>query len=380
MRFPPHPRTAEQVRAGHPDKLCDQIADAILDSLLAVDMSPASGTSLVPNGRRTRAGIEILAKGKTIVLGGEVRTEEAVDYDAIVRRVWSETGYPSAEGLKIINLIGEQPSELQVNSDRQAAGDQGVMVGYATPETREMMPREFLYATAICRELDLRMGQPGYEWLRPDGKAQVTLGRSGQVDALVVEAQHAAHDHVDGSGQLQAALAQQVIDDVLRPLFGDEMLEARFVFNGAGSFAVGGPDGDAGLVGRKIVCDAYGPRVPVGGGAFSGKDPTKIDRAGAYAARYIARRAVSVGATDGEAITVTLAYAIGETQPDMVHAITSAGRDLSSWVRTEFPDLSPRAISEELDLWRRRPTAWTYRDTARYGHFGRSGVPWEETG
>lgn len=367
------------MRAGHPDKLCDQIADAILDRFL--DVARANGVS-AEHARRQRAGIEVLAKDNTVVLAGEVRLLDGVvpeiDYEKIVGGIFQKVGYDSST-ISVVNLIGMQQPELQASSDRQGAGDQGVMIGYATSETSEQVPLEHKLATEICRMLDSKLGTPDFEWLRPDGKAQVTIGPNNKVTKIVVGAQHA--ESVNGSVdpmEIQDFVKAFVLEHILLPTLGEKALAASIVVNGTGSFAIGGPTGDAGVCGRKIVCDAYGPRIPVGGGAFSGKDPTKVDRTGAYMARYVARSALEAHG-DASSVTVRIAFAIGNHHPEMVSATDSNGRDLSGWVTRSFPDLSPMAMQEILDLWRLRDDSWSYLECARYGHFGRSHFPWERS-
>jgi S-adenosylmethionine synthetase len=372
-------RTCEQVRAGHPDKLCDRIADAILDRILS-DGSNGTTPSTIVQSRR--AGLEVLAKDETIVLSGEVRAAGSlpleVDLEGLVRSVVSAVGYDNGPRIRIIDLIGVQQPELQASSDRKGAGDQGIMVGFATTETPELMPLEFSYVTRICQALDRRMGAPGYEWMKPDGKAQVTLNSDLTIRKLVVGIQHATHIHgVTEGARIQQLIAEQLRDDFFPAVLGDVARGADIIVNGTDSFAIGGPAGDAGVVGRKIVCDAYGPGVPVGGGAFSGKDPTKVDRSAAYMARRIARQALVEEATRDTSVTVRIAYAIGQKQPEMLVVATNTGDDLTPWARATFPDLSPPAIAESLDLWHPQAGNWSYQQTASYGHFGREGFPWE---
>jgi S-adenosylmethionine synthetase len=329
-----------------------------------------------------RAGLEVLAKDDTIVLSGEVRTADDLplktDLEGLVRSVVSALGYDNAPRIRVVDLIGVQQPELQASSDRQGAGDQGIMVGFATRETSELMPLEFSYVTRICQALDRRMGTPGYEWMRPDGKAQVTLNSDLTIRKLVVGVQHAADVHgVTEGAKIQQLIAEQLRDDFFPAVLGDLARGADIIVNGTGSFAIGGPAGDAGVVGRKIVCDAYGPGVPVGGGAFSGKDPTKVDRSAAYMARRIARQALVEEATKDKSVTVRIAYAIGQKQPEMLLVTTDTGDDLSAWAYATFPDLSPPAIAAILDLWHPQGGNWSYQQTASYGHFGRECFPWE---
>ena len=202
--------------------------------------------------------------------------------------------------------------------------------------------------------------------------------RDGRYRKIVIGAQHTpVVDGLADSPSIQRRIEDQLVEELIRPALGAEALKAQIVVNGSGSFAIGGPAGDAGVVGRKVVCDAYGPAVPVGGGAFSGKDPTKVDRSAAYMARYIARSAVLEGVRGAKAVRVALAYAIGGHQPEMVAATTQDGSVISDWVVSTFPDLAPASIAEHLGLWGRGGGSWTYASTAFHGHFGRAGVPWE---
>jgi S-adenosylmethionine synthetase len=375
------PRTAEQVRAGHPDKLCDQVGDAILDALLGLDDKAIPEAPFSVGRRFHRAGLEVLAKDDTVVISGEVRVPggaaDSLDYDGIVRQVYASAGYVNADRLRILNLVGVQQPELQASSDRRGAGDQGVMVGYATSATEDGLPAEFSYATDICTTLDDAMRTPEFAWLRPDGKAQVTIDAAGRVRRIVVGAQHASEiNGITDPDEIQGFARDAVVAQILRPIFGDAMADSTVIVNGTGSFAIGGPAGDAGALGRKLVCDAYGPHVPVGGGAFSGKDPTKVDRSGAYMARHIARTVVAEEVSGAKSATVWLAYAIGSTQPEMVYGVTDSGRDISRWIRSRFPDLVPAALAERFDLWKQGPSSWNYRETARYGHFRRTVFPW----
>lgn len=260
--------------------------------------------------------------------------------------------------------------------DTGGAGDQGIMVGYATDETREFLPREYVYARDICWRLAELRKTGKLPWLRSDCKSQVTIDGEGKVHSVIVAAQHVAPPagltDEDFLSQLRTDIEADIIAEVLpnRP--------DRLVVNGTGVFIVGGPTGDAGVVGRKIVVDAYGPRVPVGGGAYSGKDPTKVDRSAAYFARFIAKTVVAEKVRGAKECTVKLAYGIGQLQPEMVTAVTETGEDVSDWVKSRFRDLSPRSIIETLRL--RHPEGWSYLETAAYGHYGRDTFPWEKVG
>jgi S-adenosylmethionine synthetase len=349
--------TAEMVTDGHPDKFCDQVADAILDCALKGDP-------------KSRVAIECLAKDNLIVISGELSTKANLNIEEIGRGVWQKIGYGDPQALMVINFIKEQSADIAKGKenggvDFGGAGDQGVMLGYATDETPEMMPLEYLYARKICQRLKLLRESGELSWLKADGKSQVTI-QNGAVANIVIAAQHVPEIDIE---QVRLELNRHVLE----PLFGKV---PNVVVNGTGAFTVGGTFADAGVVGRKIVVDAYGPRVPVGGGAFSGKDPTKLDRSGAYMARLIAKTIVAHKIGDARECLVSLAYAIGQRKPLMVTAITDKGRDVSSFVKKYFPDLSPESITEYLGLC--QPKGWSYLDTAEFGHFGRAGFPWEQ--
>lgn len=362
--------TAEHVSCGHPDKFCDQVADRILDEVLTLGAGdPAVTASL-------RTAIECLAKDNLLIVSGEVKLTPAIraalDPVALARQVWLDIGYgDDAEQLTVVDHIRAQSADIAEGAgtgiDAGGAGDQGIMVGYATDETEEMMPPEWLKAKNLCRRLhDLRESGE-LAWLRSDCKTQVTLDGDGQVTSVIIAAQHA--DDVSDD-EIEAALR----DKVIQPEIG--AIPERVSINGTGRFVIGGPTGDAGVVGRKIVVDAYGPRVPVGGGAYSGKDPTKVDRSAAYMARHIAKAVVAHKIGDAKTCTVTLAFGIGLIQPEMVTAVTDSGQDVSAWVHEKFPDLSPLAIIDRLSL--RAPSGWSYYQSASYGHYGRNNFPWEE--
>ena len=344
------PRTAEMVTGGHPDKYCDQVADYILDSCLEQD-------------DRSRVAIECLAKNDLIVISGEVTTRAAVDWCGIAQHVYRTVGYGPADRLTVIPFVSRQSAEISAGVDTNGAGDQGIMIGYATDETPEALPLEYVLARKLAWKLESLRGE--FPWLGADGKTQVTL-ENGHLRSVVIAVQHSALIPI---GDVRAVM----LDRVIHSIVGSEV--PRVVINGTGPFTVGGLYADAGVVGRKIVSDAYGPRVPVGGGAYSGKDPTKVDRSAAYAARQIARSVVAHGIGGAKECLVAIAYAIGQRHPEMVTAVTDKGLDVASWVHEQFPDLSPDATIERLGL--RKPTGWSYSQTAAYGHYGRSEFPWE---
>jgi S-adenosylmethionine synthetase len=372
--------TCEQVRAGHPDKFCDQIADAILDAALRIEGADVRRRVTFPT---IRTGIEVMAKDHVVIVSGEIRFSADVarntDIDALVRQKWDEVGYPDSQKVEVINQIRDQQPELQASSDLRGAGDQGIMIGFATRETPQYLPLEFVLSTRLCQRMDSLFTSGQLPWLRADGKAQVTISPSGEVTRVVVGVQHTPIVYgLTDPPKIWEILHHEVVKHIVEPVLGTGLDRQAITINGTGSFTIGGPLGDAGVLGRKIVADAYGPSVPVGGGAFSGKDPTKVDRSAAYMARMIALVALTEGDPSANSVTVRLAYAIGSHQPEMVVGLTDTGVDLSAWIRHRFSDLSPSHIADRLDLWRiSAETTWRYQDTAVYGHFGRKEFPWE---
>ncbi|HEX5714547.1 MAG TPA: methionine adenosyltransferase [Thermoanaerobaculia bacterium] len=398
-------RTAEHVSAGHPDKFCDQVADTILDEVLrqAAELDreepPAKPEAAVLPAVRT--AIECLVKDNLLIVSGEVKLPPAIrgelDIVKLARGVWKDVGYSDiwaggyadedkeqAQGeLTVINHLRAQSPNIgkghgktvvadkivATGADDGGAGDQGVMVGYATDETEEMMPQEWVFARNLCRNLhDLRISG-ALPWLLSDCKTQVSLAADGSVTSVIIAAQHSKA--IDARDRKQEILEQSVW-----PVLKQEISKEMVTINGTGRFVIGGPTGDAGVVGRKIVVDAYGPRVPVGGGAYSGKDPSKVDRSAAYMCRHIAKAVVQHKVQGARECTVSLAYGIGKHQPEMLTAITDRGEDVSTWVWEKFKDLSPKGIIERLGL--RSPNGWSYYETASYGHYGRDIFPWEK--
>ena len=348
--------TAEMVTDGHPDKFCDQVADSILDCALKQDL-------------RSRVAIECLAKDNLLVISGELSTKANLNIEEIARRIWQKIGYGDGKDLVVINFIKKQSADIAKGKDDSGvdfdgAGDQGVMTGFATDETPELLPLEYVYARKICKRLKALRESGEFSFLKPDGKSQVTI-QAGAVTNIVIAAQHDPEINIE---QVRFDIMRHVIE----PLFGSV---ENVVINGTGRFTVGGTFADAGVVGRKIVVDAYGPRVPVGGGAYSGKDPSKLDRSGAYMARHIAKAIVAHKIGNAKQCLVSLAYGIGQRKPLMVTAITDKGRDVSAFVKKHFPDLSPKGITEYLGLT--KPRGWSYFDTAAFSHYGRDGFPWE---
>jgi S-adenosylmethionine synthetase len=380
-----HLFSSESVTEGHPDKLADQISDAILDALLSVD--PFS-----------RVACETLVTTGLVVVAGEITTDGYIDIPAVVRRTVTEIGYTDAKfGLDgdtcgVVTSIQEQSADIAVGvnhalEERQAhshddldqlgAGDQGMMFGYACRETEELMPLPIAMAHRLARRLaDVRKAGI-VPYLRPDGKSQVSIryedGKPVAVDTVLISAQH--REEVDVETLLAPDITAEVIDPVLRE-FDLDARDVRVLVNPTGRFEIGGPKADTGLTGRKIIVDTYGGYAPHGGGAFSGKDPTKVDRSAAYMARYVAKNVVAAGLADRCQLQV--AYAIGTAHPVSLMIDTfgtaTADPDRLRAVLPEIYDFRPAAIIRDLDL--RRPI---YRETAAYGHFGRKEFPWEAT-
>jgi S-adenosylmethionine synthetase len=370
MRNGHHLFTSESVTEGHPDKIADQISDAILDAILAQD----------PVGR---VACETLVTTGLAMIAGEITTSCYVDFPKIVRQTIKEVGYTRAkygfdhETCAVISSIHEQSPDIAMGVDPGGAGDQGLMFGYACTETEELMPMPIMLAHKLCRGLSCARREGVIDYLRPDGKSQVTVQYDGpkpvRVDTVVVSTQHSAL--VDPE-TMREDIVEKIINQVIPP----HMLDAktRILINPTGRFVIGGPQGDAGVTGRKIIVDTYGGAAPHGGGAFSGKDPTKVDRSASYMARYIAKNCVAAGLADR--VLVQLAYAIGVAEPVSV-LISTFGTGvvpedkIADLVRSHFK-LTPRGIMESLDL--RRPI---YRKTAAFGHFGRTEpeFTWERT-
>jgi len=340
-------KTAESVTEGHPDKVCDQIADALLDEYLKRDP-------------QSRVALEVFGSHGMLMIGGEVTSQGEVDIESMAKQVYRQIGYE--DELEVFVNIELQSGDIAQGVDVGGAGDQGIMYGYATAETPSLMPAPIALSHALSLRLaDLRRHDPAFAWLRPDGKTQVTMDR-GRVKTVVVSAQHAPDI---GQDRIRSMLSEQVIAPVIGTLDGVELH-----VNPTGRFVVGGFTADTGLTGRKLMVDTYGGMIPHGGGAFSGKDSTKVDRSAAYMARFAAKNLVAGGYA--RKCMVSVAYAIGKADPVMLTARSEDGRDLSPLVQKYF-DFRPNAIIERLGL--RRPI---FRETAAYGHFGRDRFPWEQ--
>lgn len=367
--------TSESVSEGHPDKIADQISDAVLDAMLEQD-------------KKSRVACETFVKTGMVLVGGEVTTSAWVDIEQIVRNVVRDIGYNSSqmgfdwESCAVMSAIGKQSVDIAQGVDRkisedQGAGDQGLMFGYATNETPVLMPAPIFYAHELVKRQAKLRKEKVLPWLRPDAKSQVTFryvnNKPAGVDAVVLSTQHSPEiPHED--------LVQSVIAEIIRPVFPAEWLSAqtRFYVNPTGRFVIGGPLGDCGLTGRKIIVDTYGGMSRHGGGCFSGKDPSKVDRSAAYACRYVAKNIVAAGIADRCEIQVS--YAIGVAEPVSI-AVDTFGtgkipeNTIVTLIREHF-DLRPYGIIKMLDLL--HPI---YRQTATYGHFGREDlhVSWEKT-
>jgi S-adenosylmethionine synthetase len=366
----PYTFTSESVSEGHPDKVCDFIADSILDACLAQDP-------------RSRVACEVLVKERHVVLAGEITTGASVDVEAIARQAIREIGYTDADqpfradDVRILSLLSAQAAEIAQGVDahtslsgEQGAGDQGIMFGYATEETPELMPLPILLSHRLASVLAAHRKAGTVDWLRPDSKTQVSVTYAGnvplEVTDVLVSTQHTSGVEQDA---IRHFVATTVIPQALEGWYHDGL---RVLVNPTGSFVQGGPSADAGVTGRKIIVDTYGGAGRHGGGAFSGKDPSKVDRSGAYFCRFVAREIVKAGLA-GRA-EVQVAYAIGVARPVSVKVDTFGTGDpaaAEAFVRDGF-DFRPGAIVERLDLL--RPI---YRSTTNYGHFGRTGLPWE---
>ena len=367
--------TSESVSEGHPDKIADQISDAILDAMLEQDS-------------RSRVACETFVKTGMVLVGGEVTTSAWVDIEQITRNVVRDIGYNSSEmgfdweSCAIMSAIGKQSPDIaqgvdRTNLEEQGAGDQGLMFGYATNETPGMMPAPIFYAHELVKRQAALRKNKALPWLRPDAKSQITFryqdNKPVGIDTVVLSTQH----HPDIS---QPDLVEAVIENIIKPTLPAEWIDknTRYLVNPTGRFVIGGPLGDCGLTGRKIIVDTYGGMARHGGGCFSGKDPSKVDRSAAYACRYVAKNLVAANIADR--CEIQISYAIGVAEPTSIHVDTfGTGKipthEIIALIRSHF-DLRPFGIIKMLDLM--KPI---YRQTASYGHFGRDdlNVSWEKT-
>ena len=353
--------TSESVTEGHPDKIADQVSDAVLDAMLAQDP-------------KSRVACETLVTTGLAIIAGEITTTAVVDYQDVVRRTIAEVGYTrgkygfDAETCAVLSSIHQQSPDIKMGVDTGGAGDQGIMFGFACTETDELMPLPIMLAHKLVRALSCARRDGRLDYLRPDGKSQVTVEYDGtrpvRVDAVVVSTQHSPL-------VTNEQMREDITAAVIKPVIPGGMMDAKtkIYINPTGRFVVGGPHGDAGVTGRKIIVDTYGGAAPHGGGAFSGKDPTKVDRSACYMSRYIAKNVVAAGLADRA--LVQLAYAIGVAEPVSIMVDTEGTghipeETITELVRAHFT-LTPAGIIEELDL--RRPI---YTKTAAFGHFGRT--------
>ena len=367
--------TSESVSEGHPDKMADQISDAILDAILNED-------------KGCRVAVETLVKTGLVVLAGEITTSAEVDYESIARDTIKQIGYDKEElgfdhkSCKVLSAISKQSPDIAMGVDRdskesQGAGDQGMMFGYATSETTELMPTTIVLSHQLVKKQSQVRKSNELEWLRPDAKSQVTVrfnnGKPEFIDTVVLSTQHDEKISMD-------EIEKKVIEHIIKPTLPTNLItnDTKFLINPTGSFIIGGPVGDCGLTGRKIIVDTYGGMARHGGGAFSGKDPSKVDRSAAYAARYVAKNIVAAELADRCEIQVS--YAIGVAKPTSVRIKTFDTEKISKekivGLVDEHFDLTPFGIMNMLDLL--QPI---YQKTAAYGHFGREdeNFPWEET-
>jgi S-adenosylmethionine synthetase len=367
-----HVFTSESVSEGHPDKIADQISDAILDAILAQD-------------KTARVACETFVKTGMVLVGGEITTHAWVDVEDITRNVIKDIGYNSSEmgfdweSCAVLSAIGKQSVDIARGVDNQetkilGAGDQGMMFGYATRETDVYMPAPIAYAHRLMQRQAYCRKEGLLPWLRPDGKCQLTFnyvnGQPVSVNTIVFSTQHSPEiNHAD--------LVDAVREEIIKPVLPSDWLtdETRYFINPTGRFVIGGPLGDCGLTGRKIIVDTYGGMARHGGGCFSGKDPSKVDRSAAYAARHVAKNLVAAGIADK--CEIQISYAIGVAEPTSIHVETFGTGHLDNaaiikLIETHF-DLTPQGIIDKHDLL--RPI---YRQTATYGHYGRDHLPWEQ--
>ena len=367
--------TSESVSEGHPDKMADQISDAILDAIISED-------------KTCRVAVETLVKTGLVVIAGEITTTAEIDYEQVTRNTIENIGYNREElgfdhkSCEVLSAISKQSPEIAMGVDRdaeenQGAGDQGLMFGYATRETKELMPATIVFAHRLVKKQSSVRKNHELDWLRPDAKSQVTIrykdGKPEYIDTVVLSTQH---DENISAPDIQQGVMEKIIAPTLPPALISS--NTKFLINPTGSFVIGGPVGDCGLTGRKIIVDTYGGMARHGGGAFSGKDPSKVDRSAAYAARYVAKNVVAAGLADR--CEVQVSYAIGVAEPTSIRVKTFDTEKINNEKITELVqenfDLTPFGIIKMLDLL--KPI---YKNTAAYGHFGREneGFSWEIT-
>ncbi len=338
--------TVESVTSGHPDKVCDQISDAILDEALRQDP-------------RSRVACETFGSHGTLMIGGEIKTNAKLNYTKIARGVYKDIGY--TDKLEIFEKVAEQSGDIAMGVDTGGAGDQGIMYGYATNETKEMLPLGVVLSHKLARRLEELRRSGKLKWAKPDGKTQVTVAGSKVLTALC----STQHDEKVSQEQIRADLVKHLF----RPVLG-KLDDIEILVNPTGQFIQGGFMADAGLTGRKIQVDTYGGLAPHGGGAFSGKDATKVDRSAAYMCRFVAKNLVAN--KHAKKAIVSVAYAIGRAEPVMIEAYSESGKNLTKIVNKNF-DFKPAKIIKRLGL-----TRPIFRETAAYGHFGVAGRSWEK--
>jgi S-adenosylmethionine synthetase len=368
-----HLFTSESVSEGHPDKIADQISDAVLDAILEIDP-------------KARVACETYVKTGMVLVGGEINTNAWVDIEELTRKTVNEIGYTHSDigfdgnSCAVLNAIGKQSNDINQGVDRdspeeQGAGDQGLMFGYASNETEVLMPAPITFAHRLVQKQAEVRKNGKLNWLRPDAKSQVTFiyenNKPVGIDAVVLSTQHCDSISID-------ELREAVMEEIIKPVLPAQWLSSKtkFHINPTGRFVIGGPMGDCGLTGRKIIVDTYGGMARHGGGAFSGKDPSKVDRSAAYAGRYVAKNIVAAGLADR--CEIQISYAIGVAEPTSINVETFgtgkvSDEMLTALVRNNF-DLRPYGLIKMLDL--ERPI---YKATAAYGHFGREEFPWEKT-
>ena len=368
-----HLFTSESVSEGHPDKIADQISDAVLDAILAKDP-------------KARVACETYVKTGMVLVGGEISTKAWVDVEDLARQTVKDIGYRHSDmgfdgaSCAVLNAIGKQSGDInqgvdRANPEEQGAGDQGLMFGYASNETSVLMPAPITYAHRVMQRQSEVRNNGTLDWLRPDAKSQLTFvyenGKPVAIDTVVFSTQHR-------EDITQETLREAVMEEIIKPVLPEQWVskDTQFRINPTGRFVVGGPMGDCGLTGRKIIVDTYGGMARHGGGAFSGKDPSKVDRSAAYAARYVAKNLVAAGLA--ERCELQISYAIGVAEPTSISIDTfgtskHSEEQLIALVRRHF-DLRPYGLIKMLDL--ERPI---YKQTAAYGHFGRDNLPWEQT-